>query len=266
MPAPVNLLKQAIARQEPKIGLWVAMATPVAAEICAGSGFDWILIDGEHGPNDIPLLASQLQAAAAQRAEVVVRLPIAETWLVKQALDIGAQTLLIPMIETAEQARAMVKACRYPPQGVRGIGSSLARASNYSRVKDYLATANDQICLILQIESRAALANLDALATTEGVDALFVGPADLAADMGHLGQAGHPEVVAAVEAAIARCRQLGKPIGIMITDLALARHYQTLGACLIAIGADVTLLVQAADRLLADYRDGLDRPPGSGGY
>lgn len=256
MPAPVNAFKQSLLAHKPQIGLWVALANPIAAELCAGAGFDWILIDGEHAPNDIPLLASQLQAAAGQPSHAVVRLPVGETWMIKQALDIGAQTLLIPMVESRAQAEAAARACFYPPRGIRGVGASLARASNYNRIGDYVQTANDEICLLVQIESRAALANLDAIATTDGVDGLFIGPADLAADMGHLGNSAAPEVVAAVEKAILRIRELGKPAGIMITDLELARHYQELGASLVAIGSDVTLLVAAANNLLEDYKSG----------
>lgn len=256
MPAPLNSFKQALLAHKPQTGLWVALANPVAAELCAGAGFDWILIDGEHAPNDIPLLASQLQAAAGQPSHAVIRLPMGEAWMIKQALDIGTQNLLIPMVESRAQAEAAARACLYPPQGVRGVGSSLARASNYNRISDYVQTANEQICLLVQIESRTALGNLDEIAATEGVDGLFIGPADLAADMGYLGNSAAPEVVEAVEKAILRIRELGKPAGIMITDLALARRYQNLGASLVAIGSDVTLLSGAASRLLAEYRSG----------
>ncbi len=184
----------------------------------------------------------------------VVRLPVGETWIVKQLLDIGAQTLLIPMIESREQAEAMVKAMRYPPHGVRGVGSALARASAFNRIPDYLQTANDEVCLLLQVESRAGLANLDAIATTEGVDGVFIGPADLAADMGHLGKPGAQEVQDAVRDALQRIIGHGKAAGILTGDLSLARHYLDLGATFVAIGNDVTLLANATTRLLADFK------------
>ncbi|ERT92373.1 hypothetical protein P038_03076 [Brucella abortus 99-9971-135] len=184
----------------------------------------------------------------------VVRPPVGETWIVKQLLDIGAQTLLIPMIESREQAEAMVKAMRYPPHGVRGVGSALARASAFNRIPDYLQTANDEVCLLLQVESRAGLANLDAIATTEGVDGVFIGPADLAADMGHLGKPGAQEVQDAVRDALQRIIGHGKAAGILTGDLSLARHYLDLGATFVAIGNDVTLLANATTRLLADFK------------
>ncbi|HCL64655.1 MAG TPA: 4-hydroxy-2-oxoheptanedioate aldolase [Rhizobium sp.] len=254
MPAPVNAFKEALLDGETLFGLWVALGSPFSAELCAGAGYDWILIDGEHGPNDIPGIAAQLQAAAQKPAHPVVRIPIGETWIVKQALDIGAQTLLIPMIETADQAEKMVKACRYPPHGVRGVGAALARASDFGRITDYLHTANREICVLLQIESRAGLANLEAIANTEGVDGVFIGPADLAADMGYLGNPGAPEVVAAVEDAIKRIKALGKPAGIMSSDPAMIDRALSLGAGFVAVGSDVGLLSKAASRLLAELK------------
>lgn len=255
MPAPVNAFKEALLDGETLFGLWVALGSPFSAELCAGAGYDWILIDGEHGPNDIPGIAAQLQAAAQKPAHSVVRIPIGETWIVKQALDIGAQTLLIPMIETADQAEKMVKACRYPPHGVRGVGAALARASDFGRITDYLHTANREICVLLQIESRAGLANLEAIANTEGVDGVFIGPADLAADMGYLGNPGAPEVVTAVEDAIKRIKALGKPAGIMSSDPAMIERALVLGAGFVAVGSDVGLLSKAASRLLADVKE-----------
>jgi len=254
MPAPVNHFKRALRNHKEQIGLWVALANPVAAELCAGAGYEWVLIDAEHGPNDIPMILGQLQAIAAHPSHAVVRLPMGETWLIKQALDIGAQNLLIPMVETAEQAENIARACFYPPRGVRGVGSALARASNYSRIEDYLHTANDQICLLAQIESKRAVENIEAIAAVDGIDALFIGPADLAADMGYLGNVGAPEVVACVEDAIKRILAAGKPAGIMITDLTLARQFRNLGASLIGIGADVNLLSSAASDLLSAFK------------
>lgn len=246
MPAPVNGFKQALQGRDVLYGLWVALASPHVAELCAGAGYDWVLIDGEHGPNDIPLIAAQLAASAHQAAHKIVRLPVGETWLIKQALDIGAQTLLIPMVDTPEQALAAARACRYPPQGIRGMGAGLGRASDFGRMGDYSASANDQICLIVQIESRLAMDNLEAIAATDGVDALLIGPADLAGDLGFPGRADVPEVYAAVETIIARAVSLNKPIGIMTTDPVMIDLARKAGARFIATQSDVGLLVAAA--------------------
>ncbi|MBO3761950.1 HpcH/HpaI aldolase/citrate lyase family protein [Ciceribacter sp. L1K22] len=254
MSAPVNQFKRDIQEGKRLFGLWTALASPHAAEICAGSGFDWILIDGEHGPNDIPLLAQQLAAAARHPAHAVVRLPVGETWMIKQALDIGAQSILIPMVDTPEQALEMARACRYPPDGVRGLGASLGRASNFGRLPDYVETANEQIACLVQIESRLAISNLDAITKTDGVDGVFIGPADLSADMGFAGSPRAPDVVGTVVQAIRRIRELGKPAGIMTTDQNLIDKAIEAGANFVAIGSDVGLLVKAAADLVAPYK------------
>lgn len=256
MPAPKNTFKSALLEHRVQIGLWVALTSPYTAEICAGAGYDWLLLDAEHAPNDIQTLVSQLQALAKYPVHAIVRPPIGEAWMIKQILDIGAQTILVPMVETKEQAEAMVRAVRYPPHGVRGVGASLARASGFNRIPDYLQTANDEVCLLLQIESRAGLANLDAIASTAGVDGVFIGPADLAADMGHLGKPGAPEVQQAVEAALERIQSHGKAAGILTADQTLARRYIELGATFVGIGSDVGLLSNTTYRLVADFRSG----------
>jgi 4-hydroxy-2-oxoheptanedioate aldolase len=254
MPAPKNLFKQALKEGRAQIGLWQALANAYTVEICAGAGYDWLLLDAEHAPNDVPLLVTQLQAMKGTTSHAVIRPPIGETWIIKQMLDIGAQTLLIPMVESKEMAETMVKAVSYPPHGVRGVGAALARASAFNRIPDYLPTANDEICLLLQVESRAGLAALDAIASTEGVDGVFIGPADLAADMGYLGKPGAPEVQAAVEKALAKIQSHGKAAGILIGDLSLAKRYLELGATFVAIGNDVTLLANATTKLLDDFK------------
>lgn len=254
MPAPSNRFKKALAGSEVLNGLWLALVNPYSAELCAGAGFDWLLIDAEHGPNTIPTIAAQLQAISARPSHPVVRLPTGETWMIKQALDIGAQSLLIPMVESADQARQLASACRYPPAGVRGMGAGLGRAADFGRVSDYASNANDEVCLIVQIESRAGLEDLDAIATVEGVDALLIGPVDLAADMGHGGDVSVPEVADAVEEAIRRIRALGKPAGIMTTHAPLARRALEAGATFIATGSDVGLLARGAAGLLAEMR------------
>ncbi|MER2533801.1 MAG: 4-hydroxy-2-oxoheptanedioate aldolase [Rhizobiaceae bacterium] len=268
MPAPENRFKRALRDGRPQIGLWLGLANPYTAELCAGAGFDWLLIDGEHAPNTIPTMLAQLQAiGGASQGEAVVRLPIGETWMIKQVLDLGAQTILVPMVETAEQARALVRAVRYPPAGVRGVGAALARASAFNRIGDYLRTADAEICLLVQVENRAGLEALDAIASVDGVDGVFVGPADLAADMGFLGRPGAPEVQAAVEDALLRIHSHGKAAGILTSDGALARRYLDLGATFVAVGSDVGLLVGATSALLAQYRDAPGQPPArSGGY
>jgi 4-hydroxy-2-oxoheptanedioate aldolase len=268
MPAPVNSFKAALQTEGDLLtGLWVALANPHSAEICAGAGFDWILIDAEHGPNDIPLIAAQLAAVTRHPAHPVVRLPVGEAWLIKQALDIGAQTLMIPMIETGEQAALLAKALRYPPFGIRGMGASLGRASNFGRIGDYSDTADGQVCLIAQIESRLGVENADAILATEGVDAVLIGPADLSADMGYRGKATVPEVMDTVEALIGKIKAAGKPAGIMTGDpemIALARRA---GVRFMATGTDTGLLARAAASLAKEMRGGDSMSAtGAGGY
>ncbi|WP_275786763.1 4-hydroxy-2-oxoheptanedioate aldolase [Pararhizobium gei] len=256
MPAPRNLFKAALRENRFQLGLWVALASPYAAEVLCDSGYDWLLIDGEHGPNDIPLLSEQVQAVSRSNSHPIVRLPVGETWMIKQILDAGAQTLLIPMVESVEQAKALVQAVRYPPHGIRGVGAALGRASRFSRIGDYLETANEQICLLVQIESRAGLKALDGIAALDGIDGVFIGPSDLAADMGHLGNPAHPDVTAAVQDAFARIEGAGKAKGIMTLDPVQARLYRDMGATFMAIGTDVTLLVSAASRLREHFLAG----------
>lgn len=270
MPAPVNPFKAALQTEGDLLtGLWVALANPHSAEICAGAGFDWILIDAEHGPNDIPLIAAQLAAIARHPSHPVVRLPVGEPWLIKQALDIGAQTLMVPMVETGEQAELLAKALRYPPDGIRGMGASLGRASNFGRIADYAETANAQVCLIAQIESRLGVENVDAIVATEGVDAILIGPADLSADMGYGGKATVPEVMETVEMLIGKIKVASKPAGIMTGDpemIALARRA---GVRFMANGTDTWLLANAAAAMAAQMRnpDGEGRTSsGSTGY
>ncbi|KQW29235.1 2-keto-3-deoxy-L-rhamnonate aldolase [Rhizobium sp. Root274] len=272
MPAPVNTFKAALqTRGDLLTGLWVALANPHSAEICAGAGFDWILIDAEHGPNDIPLIAAQLAAVTRHAAHPVVRLPVGEVWMIKQALDIGAQTLMIPMVETAEQAALLAKALRYPPDGIRGMGASLGRASNFGRIADYAETANDQVCLIAQIESRLGVENAEAILATEGVDAVLIGPADLSADMGYRGKATVPEVMETVEALIGKIKAAGKPAGIMTGDPEMITLARRAGVRFMANATDTGLLAKAAAAMAAEMRNpeaaskgGISS--GSGGY
>ncbi|WOS62778.1 aldolase/citrate lyase family protein [Sinorhizobium fredii] len=253
MPAPKNPFKAAIREGRFQLGLWVALASPYAAEMVGGSGYDWLLIDGEHAPNDLPLLAAQYRAIEGRGSHPIVRLPVGDTALIKQVLDTGVQTLLIPMVDNVEQAQQLVRAVRYPPHGIRGVGAALGRATNFGRITDYLQNANDEICLILQIESRAGLAAIDEIAALDGVDGLFIGPSDLAADMGHLGNPAHPEVLSAIIDGFARIQKAGKARGILTLDPVQARAYRDLGADFMAIGTDVTLLVSATERLRREF-------------
>lgn len=252
----INDFKVALQGRQPQIGLWLGLADPYAAEICAGAGFDWLLIDAEHAPNDVRSTLSILQALAAYPVTPVVRPPVGQTHLIKQYLDLGAQTLLIPMIDTAQQARAAVSATRYPPHGVRGVGSALARASRWNGIPDYLRRADDEICLLIQAETRAALENLDELLAVPGVDGVFIGPADLSASLGHLGNPGHPDVVQATDDAIVRIVAAGKAAGILSSDPKQARRYLDLGATFVAVGVDTSVLAQATRQLAGQFRQG----------
>jgi 4-hydroxy-2-oxoheptanedioate aldolase len=252
-----NPFKRALREGRTQIGLWLALADPYTAEVCATAGFDWLLIDGEHAPNDIRSILAQLQALAPYPVCPVVRPVSGETALIKQLLDIGAQTLLVPMVESADQARELVAAVRYPPLGVRGVGSGIARVSRWNAIPDYLGRADAEICLLLQIESKAGLERIAEIASVEGVDGLFVGPSDLAASFGRRGNPAHPEVVAAIEGAIAAIRAHGKGAGILTPDETLARRCIELGATFVAVGADVTLLAGAVRGLAAKFERSL---------
>ena len=255
MQLPANPFKSALRnRFQPQIGLWVGLVDPCCAEICAGAGFDWLLLDGEHAPNDVRTLLAQLQAVAAHPVHPVVRPVTGDPNLIKQLLDIGAQTLLIPMVESAEQARALASAMRYPPQGVRGVGAALARAAQWDRYPRYVHEANDQVCLLVQIESKEGLENSEAIANVDGVDGVFIGPADLSASLGHLGDQAHPEVQAAIADAIGRIRAAGKPAGILATDDFHARRYLELGCTFVAVGIDAQLLKRATEELAARFK------------
>lgn len=248
-----NPFKQALAAGRAQIGLWLSLAQPYAAEACATAGFQWLLIDGEHAPNDVRSTLAQLQAVAAYPAQPVVRAVTGDTALIKQLLDIGAQNLLVPMVDTPEQARALVAATRYPPEGIRGVGAAVARASRWGARRDYLGAANDEVCLLVQAETRTALTHLPAICAVDGVDGVFIGPADLATSMGHRGAPGHPEVQAAIDQAIRTIVASGKAAGTLTADAGLARHYLELGATFVAVGIDVTLMVQGARRLASDF-------------
>lgn len=255
MDMPINTFKQRLLSGPAQIGLWLGLADPYCAELAANAGFDWLLIDGEHAPNDLRGLLGQLQAVAPYASQAVIRPVIGDTALIKQILDIGTQTLLVPMVESAGQARELVRAIHYPPSGVRGVGSALARASRWNTIPGYLDKADEQMCLLVQIENLEGLANLDAIVAVDGVDGVFIGPADLSAAMGHRGNPGHPEVQAAIEDAIVRIGKAGKAAGILSADQKLARRYIELGAKFVAVGVDTTVLMRGLQTLAATFKD-----------
>lgn len=265
MNLPPNPFKQALRENRAQIGLWLGLADHYATEICAGAGFDWLLIDGEHAPNDLRTILQQAQVIAAYpQSHAIARVPMGHGHvgqaLIKQYLDLGIQTLLVPMVDTPAQAQTLVQSMRYPPLGVRGMGGS--RASRWGRHPNYAKEANDQVCLLVQAETREAIANLDAIAATEGVDGVFIGPADLSAAMGHVGNPTHPEVQEVIADAIRRIRQAGKGAGILTPDEALARRYLELGATFLAVGLDTNLLIKATSALAAKFKDAAALPAG----
>ena len=254
MPAPINNFKKAIQSGKVQIGCWAGMADAYATEMLGTAGFDWILIDGEHDPNDVRSVLSQLHALNASSSEAVVRLPVGNEALVKQYLDIGVQTLLIPIVESAEQARKMVLATKYPPHGRRGVGAALARASQFSGISDYVKTADEQVCLLLQVENMAGMDALDEILAVVGVDGVFIGPADLAADMGHPGQTAHPIVRTKVLEAIAKIKAAGVPAGILSTEDTFSKQCIDLGVEFTAVGIDVLQYVNALRNLAATFK------------
>lgn len=245
-------------------GGWICSGSPVVAEIMAGAGLDWLLIDMEHAPNGLESTLAQLYAVSAYPSTPLVRVPVGETVIIKQVLDLGAQNLLVPMISTPEEAADVAAMTRYPPAGRRGVGSALARSARWNRVEGYLTNDADHISVFVQIESIEGVENARAIAETPGVDGVFVGPSDLAASMGLLGQQTHPEVVAAVKRAFAAIAAAGKPIGVNAFDPAAARDYAAAGARFVLVGADVALLARGSEQLAQNFvGGGEDSPPAS---
>ncbi|MCV9939484.1 HpcH/HpaI aldolase/citrate lyase family protein [Boseaceae bacterium BT-24-1] len=248
MDLPRNAFKAALARGELQIGLWSSLCSPIVAEIIGHSGFDWILVDTEHSPNEPPAVLAQLQALQAGTATPIVRPAWNDPVLLKRLLDIGTQAVLVPFVQNAEEAAKAVAACRYPPAGIRGITVS-GRGSRYGRVPDYLKRADAEICVLVQVETGEALSQLEAIASVDGVDGVFIGPADLSASLGHIGNPGHPEVQAAIKDAVDRLTALGKPAGILPPSEADARRYIEWGYRFVAVGSDLGLLTKNADAL-----------------
>ena len=257
MTLPPTLAARLAASKRAQFGVWVCSGSAVNAEVAAGSGLDVVLIDAEHSPNDLPSILAQLQAVAAYPVTPLVRPPFGDPVVIKQYLDVGAQNLLIPMVDSAEHAEAMVRAVRYPPHGIRGVGSALARASRWNRVEGYLADAASTVSLFVQIESSTALEHVEEIVAVDGVDGILIGPADLAASMGFLGQQEHPEVVAGVLRSIRAAVEAGKPAGVNAFAPASADRYVEAGAALVLVGADVAILARATEAL-ADRFIGTD--------
>ena len=252
MPAPHNPLKAQLAAKQLTFGCWLGFGDAHAADVATTADFDWFVIDNEHAPNDLRSTLAQLRVVQASSAQAIVRLPIGETWMIKQYLDLGVQNLLIPMVESAEQAASLVQAMRYPPEGVRGVGAALARASRYSGIPDYLHTANAELCLIVQVESRAGIAALDEILAVDGVDGVFIGPSDLSADMGFAGQLDAPPVRETIDKALAKIHASDKAAGLIALDLDYAAHCAKQGARFIATAIDITLFANTLRKAAAE--------------
>ena len=253
MDMPRNSFKHAIAAGQLQIGLWSGLCSNIGAEIVSDSGFDWILLDTEHSPNEIPGLLSQLQAIGRGTATPIIRPAWNDAVLIKRVLDIGTQSVLVPYVQNPEEARRAVAAVRYPPAGIRGVAAG-ARASRYGRITDYLKKANDEICLLVQVETRAALKELEAITRVEGVDGVFIGPSDLSASFGHIGNPQHAEVQKAIEEAARVIRSAGKGAGILTANEDEARRYIGWGYTFVAVGSDTGLLSRSADALAKKFK------------
>jgi 4-hydroxy-2-oxoheptanedioate aldolase len=245
----MNAFRDALRGDRALLGLWQALATPYTAEICARAGYDWLLFDGEHAPNTLQTLLAQLQAVAPMPTEPIARVPTGDPVSIKHYLDIGFRTLLVPMVDSAEQAERIVAASRFPPRGTRGVASATSRASGFGAEPGYLANAHERTCIIAQIESRRGLDALEEIAAVEGIDALFIGPADLAASLGYLGEPGHAEVQDAIGVAIERARRAGIPIGIFALSAEDARARIAAGIDFVSLGTDIGLLARGAAQL-----------------
>lgn len=251
-----NTFKARLKSGDEMLGLWFGLANNIAAEICAQSGFDWMLIDAEHSPLSDKDILSCLQAVAAYDINPIVRPVSGDKAVLKRLCDIGVQTFLVPMIDDAKQAASVVSAVQYPPSGTRGLGTSMARAARWNMTPDYFARANDEMCVILQIETKAGLKNLKKIAKVDGVDAIFIGPSDLGAALGYPGQPDHPSVVNAVSNAIQDVRACGKPAGVLAVTSELVETYKNAGANFIGVGSDCGILAKGVQRLYEGFASG----------
>lgn len=254
MPAPKNPFKAALKAGEMQIGCWSSFAHPFPLEMLATAEFDWVVIDGEHAPNDLQTISAQIAVLEDKHSHAVVRIPVGNEWLIKQVLDAGAQTVLVPMVETAEQAADLVRAMRYPPHGIRGAGAAGARASRFGTIADYIQTANEEVCLLVQVETCKGMENLDAILQVEGVDGVFIGPADLAADMGFPGNSAADEVKTAIKDMLGRISASDKAAGILGTSDEAAQSYHSWGAQFLAVAVDVGVFATTMRALSAKWR------------
>lgn len=250
---PANAFKDALSSRTTQIGIWLAMGCPTSAEICANAGFDWAVIDAEHGPYDVSLLLSQLRAiAGSSGCQEVVRVPSSDAVVLRQIVDAGARNILVPMVSSPEQAESVVAACRFPPHGERGVGS--CRASRWGGYSDYLQVADERLCLLVQVETKEAMTKLREICAVDGVDGVFIGPADLAASMGHIGNPMHDDVTSAIRAAVRTISDAGKPAGTLILDEAFAHELIDLGAVFVAVNVDTRLLMTASRALAQKFK------------
>ena len=254
MKTPTNSFKRALKSGRPQYGFFNGLPHTYAAEICAGAGFDWVLIDAEHGPFDMSSVLHNLQSMASFDVPILVRPPEGNPVTLKQLLDAGVQSVLIPMVESAEQAALMVRAMRYPPAGIRGLGTGLARAAQWNRRTDYFEWADNEMCLLVQVESARGLSHLNEIASVDGVDGVFIGPSDLSASMGYIGQPGHPDMVSTIGQALETIRAAGKAAGVMALERSMIDHYVDCGANIVAVGLDALLLAQATTELAKSFR------------
>ncbi|WP_114286726.1 aldolase/citrate lyase family protein [Candidatus Halocynthiibacter alkanivorans] len=249
MQIPHNRFKAALKGKRHQLGMWNAIGGNTVCEVLAGSGFDWVLVDTEHSPVEVAEILPALQTIAGYpEVSAVVRPAVNDPVLIKRLLDMGAQSLLLPYVQSAEEAKAAVNAMRYPPRGMRGV-AGITRASRFGKADDYVTRAEEELCLLVQVETAVALEQLEEIAMVEGVDGVFIGPADLSASMGFPGQPDHPEVVAAIEGAIRKLGSLGVPAGILSLDEAFCRRCMELGTSFTAVGVDLAILVRGTTQL-----------------
>jgi len=253
MDLPANTFKRALKANKLQIGLWSSLSSHYAVELVAGSGFDWILLDTEHSPNDLESVLQQLQATAPYPTHPVVRVPWNDMVTIKRYLDIGAQSLLIPYVQNADEAKAAVAYTRYPPAGVRGVAGA-TRATRFGRVKDYAKRAHEEICVLVQVETQTALDSLEKIAAVDGVDGVFIGPADLHASLGYAGETNNPKVMPIIDDAIRRIRKAGKAPGILTGVEADARRWIECGGLFVAVGADTGVLARGSEALAAKFK------------
>jgi 4-hydroxy-2-oxoheptanedioate aldolase len=251
---PVNRFKRALAEKRQQIGLWLTLTSPVATEIAAGAGFDWLVLDMEHSANDLAEIAQHLRAAEGGTAEPVVRPPWNEPVIVKRLLDLGVRTLLFPMVQTPEEATQAVRATRYPPDGIRGVGGVM-RANHYARVPDYFARAASEICVLVQVETRKAIADVDKIAKVAGVDGVFIGPADLSSDFGRPGKWADPDIWSAILETSARIEATGKAAGFLSGVEREIREVLDRKFSFVAVGSDSGILARQCDHLAKAYRN-----------